>query len=76
MNVTNKTEKIRPKIRILKAKPNSTQKETARQILAEMEEKDFKLLLRKLRTKFSIDVVSDGAIRSYFKEITGLESTK
>jgi hypothetical protein len=51
-------------------------KETVRQILAEMEEKDFKLLLRKIRAKYSPEVVSDGAIRSYFKEITGLESTK
>jgi len=51
-------------------------KETARQILAEMEKKDFKLLLRKIRAKYSPEVVSDGAIRSYFKEITGLKSTK
>jgi hypothetical protein len=51
-------------------------KETARQILDGMKEPDFKLLRRKLRTKFSTDVVSDGAIRGYFQEITGLKSTK
>jgi hypothetical protein len=51
-------------------------KETARQILDGMKEPDFKLLRRKLRAKFSTDVVSDGTIRGYFQEITGLKSTK
>ncbi len=51
-------------------------KETARQILDGMKEPDFKMLRRKLRVKFSTDVVSDGAIRNYFQEITGLQSTK
>jgi len=51
-------------------------KETARQILNNMKEPDFKLLRRKLRAKFSTDVVSDGTLRGYFQEITGLKSTK
>ena len=51
-------------------------KETERQILDGMKEKNFKVLLRKMRTKFSTDEVSNGTIRNYFKEITGLESTK
>ena len=51
-------------------------KETARQILDGMKEPDYKVLRRKLRTKFSTDVVSDGTIRNYFQEITGLKSTK
>jgi len=51
-------------------------KENARQILDGMKEPDFKSLRRKLRTKFPPDVVSDGTIRSYFQEITGLKSTK
>ena len=51
-------------------------KETARQILDGMKEKDFKALCRKMRAKFSADEVSNGAIRNYFKEITGLKSTK
>lgn len=51
-------------------------KETARQILDGMKEPDYKVLLRKIRSKFSSDEVSDSAIRGYFKEITGLKSTK
>jgi hypothetical protein len=51
-------------------------KETARQILGDMKEPDFKILRRKLRAKFSTDAVSDGTIRNYFQEITGLKSTK
>ena len=51
-------------------------KETARQILDGMKEPDYKVLLRKIRLKFSSDEVSDSAIRDYFKEITGLQSTK
>lgn len=51
-------------------------KETARQILDGMKELDYKVLRRKLRAKFSTDVVSDGTIRNYFQEITGFKSTK
>ena len=51
-------------------------KETAQQILDGMKEPNYKVLRRKLRTKFSTDVVSDGTIRNYFQEITGFKSTK
>ena len=51
-------------------------KEATRQILDGMKEPDYKVLLRKIRSKFSSDEVSDSAIRGYFKEITGLKSTK
>ena len=51
-------------------------KETAWQILDGMKEKDFRLFCRKMRAKFFADKVSDSTLRNYFKEITGLESTK
>lgn len=51
-------------------------KETARQILDGMKEPDFKVLRRKMRANFPATEVSDSAIRNYFKEITGLKSTK
>ena len=51
-------------------------KETARQILDGMKEPDFKVLRRKMRANFPATEVSNSAIRNYFKEITGLKSTK
>lgn len=51
-------------------------KEFARQIIADMKQRDFKVFCRKMRTKFPVAEISDSAIRNYFKEITGLKSTK
>jgi hypothetical protein len=51
-------------------------KEVARQILDDMEQKDFKIFCRKMRAKFPMSEISNSAIRNYFKEITGLKSTK
>lgn len=51
-------------------------KESAQEILDDMKEPNFKVLCRKIRAKFSSEEISDSAIRNYFKEITGLKSTK
>jgi hypothetical protein len=51
-------------------------KEFARQIIADMKPRDFKVFCRKMRAKFPATEVSDSAVRNYFKEITGLNSTK
>jgi hypothetical protein len=51
-------------------------KEFARQIIADMKQRDFKVFCRKMRAKFPATEVSDSAVRNYFKEITGLKSTK
>jgi hypothetical protein len=51
-------------------------KEFARQIIADMKQRDFKVFCRKMRAKLTATEVSDSAIRNYFKEITGLKSTK
>jgi hypothetical protein len=41
-----------------------------------MDEKDFKLFRRKMRAKFAKEEISDSSLSNYFKEITGLNSTK
>jgi hypothetical protein len=51
-------------------------KEVAREILDGMDQKDFKTFCRKMRAKFPMSEISNSAIRNYFKEITGLKSTK
>lgn len=51
-------------------------KEFVEKTLADMKEPDFRLLLIKIRKKFSKADVSDNSIRNYFKQITGLKSTK
>ena len=51
-------------------------KDFARQIIADMKQRDFKVFCRKMRAKFPATELSDSAIRNYFKEITGLKSTK
>jgi len=51
-------------------------KEFIQKTLIDMEEPDFRLLLIKVRKNFSKADVSDSSIRNYFKQITGLKSTK
>jgi hypothetical protein len=51
-------------------------KESARRVLNDMDEKDFKLFCRKMRAKFAKEEISDNSLSNYFKEITGLNSTK
>ena len=51
-------------------------KQFAQNTLGQMDKKDFKVFCRKIRVKFPISEISDGALRNYYKEITGLESTK
>jgi hypothetical protein len=51
-------------------------KEFVQNILVDMKEPDYKLLLIKVRKNFSKADVSDNTISNYFKQITGLKSTK
>lgn len=51
-------------------------KQFAKNTLDHMGKKDFKVFCRKMRVKFSVSDISAGTLRNYFKEITGLESTK
>lgn len=51
-------------------------KEFVQKTIVDMKEPDYKLLLIKVRKKFSQADVSDNSIRNYFKQITGLKSTK
>ena len=51
-------------------------KKFAQNTLDQMNKKDFKVFCRKMRAKFPVSDISAGALRNYFKEITGLESTK
>ena len=49
---------------------------TVQRTLDDMKEPDYKLLLIKVRKNFSKTDVSDNTISNYFKQITGLRSTK
>jgi hypothetical protein len=51
-------------------------KEFVQKTLVDMKEPDYKLLLIKVRKNFSKADVSDNSISNYFKQITGLKSTK
>lgn len=62
-----------------KAKSNSkfiATKQTAKQILDGMKEKNFDIFCRKMRAKFPEMKLSPSTLRGYFLEITGLKSTK
>jgi len=50
--------------------------DTAKQLLDGMEDKDFKIFCKKMRTKFPNVEIHPNTLRNYFLEITGLESTK
>lgn len=50
--------------------------EIAKQILASMKEKDFKIFCKKMRAKLPNQELSPSTLRKYFLEITGLKSTK
>lgn len=51
-------------------------KETARQILGVMTEKDFKVFCKKMRAKLPNMKLPPSSLRNYYLEITGLKSTK
>jgi len=51
-------------------------KEFVQKTLDDMKEPVYRVLLIKVRKKFSEAEVSDNTIRSYFKDVTGLKSTK
>ena len=51
-------------------------KRAAAQVLESMQDKDFKLLGKKMRAKFPDTKLSPSTLRGYFLEITGLNSTK
>lgn len=51
-------------------------KETARQILGVMTEKDFKVFCKKMRAKLPSMKLPPSSLRNYYLEITGLKSTK
>lgn len=50
--------------------------EIAKQILASMKEKDFKIFCKKMRAKLPNQELSPSTLRKYYLEITGLKSTK
>jgi len=51
-------------------------KETARQILDVMNEKNFKIFRKKMRAKLPSTKLPPSSLRKYYLEITGLKSTK
>jgi len=51
-------------------------KEIAQHILQNMQRKDFRMFCRKIRVNFKSSEISDRTLSNYFKDITGLSSTK
>jgi hypothetical protein len=51
-------------------------KDTAKQVLDEMEERNFKLFGKKMRAKLPNHEIPSSTLRKYYLEITGLKSTK
>jgi len=51
-------------------------KEIAQHILQNMQRKDFRIFCRKIRVNFKSSEISDRTLSNYFKDITGLSSTK
>ncbi len=49
---------------------------TAKQLLDDMKEKDFKVFCKKMRAKFPSHQLPSSTLRNYYLKITGLESTR
>jgi hypothetical protein len=49
---------------------------TAKQLLDDMKEKDFKVFCKKMRAKLPSHQLPSSTLRNYYLKITGLKSTK